>query len=322
MSNNTMFSDYRTYIIAEIGSNWATLGDCLLSITKAKTAGADAVKFQWYSHQDMYGTPGEMKGELPDEFIPKLAEKARAVGIDFMCTPFSVEKAEKLNKYVNMHKVASSDMTHWPLLQYLSSTNKPILLSTGGIHTENEVRESVRICGPKTTIMHCVSSYPTNKAALGRIGLLKEQYPDNIIGYSDHTTDVYDIPYMAVQLGARVLEKHVNFVDLHGTPDAPHSLSFKDFKNMISLIRGETPNDYWAHSEQLDMRLKHNRRLIAIKNIKKGEKLVLDDNVGFFRSKVVDTIGSNPFSVNPVHTALAKQDHEPGEGVDWDPLSI
>lgn len=321
------------YIIAEVGSNWLYFGDCIQSVRKARAAGADAVKFQLYTHNDLYGIDGKLPNQLDPEWIPHLANECSSEGIDFLCTPFSVASAKLLDPYVKMHKVASSDLTYWPLLKFLSGTGKPILLSTGGSWGERDVRRAVRICNGgsvvsaettnSTVIMHCVSSYPAHKAALLRLVSLGEAYPDAVIGYSDHSLDVYDIPRLAVEMGARVVEKHVNLVGVSGTPDSPHSLSFDDFKGMCTYLKDEVvPSEYWADKEQLGMRLKYSRRLTAITPIVRGDRLELDINVGFYRTKQEDRLGSHCFSVSPEDVAIADRNYSVGDGVYWSKLSL
>ena len=106
--------------IAEVGSNWSTFDDCMRSISLAKACGADAVKFQAYSHEALYGKAAgnydagngmgysiaELKGTLPLEWLPKLKDKAHAFNIEFMCSAFSPELLDAVNPHVNIHKLA------------------------------------------------------------------------------------------------------------------------------------------------------------------------------------------------------------------------
>ena len=318
------------FIIAEVGSNWYTLDDCRKSIQLAKACKADAVKFQLFSHEELYGFPGEtMQGTLTREWVPILAEKARASGIEFMCSAFSVEGYEYINEYVNIHKIASSELSNWPILQYLATTGKPILLSTGGgwgaidleralLHLSNSDNLDFPSLSSKVILMHCVSSYPASGAALFRINALGEQFPSLLVGYSDHTLDCFDIPKIAMQLGARVIEKHVNFVDAENTSDALHSISLQSFKDMVEYLGADfIPSSYWCRREQMPMMLQHNRRLIAVRPIKTGEGMQLGVNVGFFRSKVRDTSGASCFRVGADDISYATKSYNIGDGVDW-----
>src|SRR3990167_1071022 len=109
----------KTFIIAEIGSNWTSFEEAKDSISFAKQAGADAVKFQAFRVEALYGfydsQYGEHRamggnGELPLEWLPKLKEKADACGIEFMCSAFSPELYDVVNPYVLVHKIASSEL--------------------------------------------------------------------------------------------------------------------------------------------------------------------------------------------------------------------
>ena len=96
------------YIIAEIGSNWriAGKGDITnlaaidMTIRQAKACGADAVKFQMFTHEDLYGFPGDDKFSLPRRYIPVIAEKCKKLGIDFMCTAFTADGVKFIDQYV------------------------------------------------------------------------------------------------------------------------------------------------------------------------------------------------------------------------------
>jgi len=274
------------FVIAEVGSNWRTLVDCLNSITLAKNCGADAVKFQLFSHRELYGYDGEMPFSLPREWIPKLVEKAKSCGIEFMCTAFSLDGYMFLNQYVKKHKVASSNMLHIPILQYLKTVGKPVILSTGGGWSLKDVSLALATLAdsPPVFLLHCVAAYPANRTKLDRIFVLQEKFPKCIIGYSDHSTNYTDIPIYAKSLGAELIEKHVNFVNCKETPDSPHSLSTEQFQVMVRLLK-EGGLDIENDAEEDDMKLRHLVRLMATEDIASGSKLVYGHNYGIFRSK-------------------------------------
>ncbi len=133
--------------------------------------------------------------------------------------------------------------------------------------------------------------------------------------FSDHSTDALVIPHRAVELGAVVIEKHVNFFNVDCS-DSPHSLSRHEFKQMCKVLRGERVSG----SGQEAMTLKHNRRLIAIKDIKAGEILKEDENFGIFRSSTEETSALSPFYIDKVNGETAKRDIKKGMGIS--PLSV
>ena len=143
------------FIIAEAGSNWRMgtperdLKMAKILIDIASKSGADAVKFQTYKSKTVYvpnaGTVNYLSkkgiGEsitkifddlsMPYEMIPILADYCKSKKIKFMSTPFSVKDAKMIDPYVNIHKIASSEITHSRLIEFLAKTGKPIIFSTG-----------------------------------------------------------------------------------------------------------------------------------------------------------------------------------------------
>lgn len=276
--------DRKVFIIAEIGSNWATLDGCLTSIRIAKKVGADAAKFQLFDYESLYGQSQYEKQYgspyLPTEWLPKLKEECDRASIEFMCTAFSPEGAQEVNKFVNIHKVASSDLTYVELLKTLNAFGKPVFLSTGaGSHTEvNLAINALDECD--VVPMYCVPNYPARTVDLRQIPLLY-QATGLPCGYSDHSLDVLNIPKKAALHDAVVIEKHANFVD-HDGPDAPHSIDDIQFSKMVDSIRFEAS---WSDPrENRAMVMQHKRRLIATKDLNVGDILTYGQNYGAYRS--------------------------------------
>lgn len=127
-------------VIAEIGSNFKSLEDCFFSIEQAKAAGADAVKFQCFTSEEMYGLPGKIDPLLNLDRIPLLKNAADKNGIEFMCTMFSPEFLRFSLPYLETIKIASSDMEYLELIDVAMASGKDIYLSTGG-HTKAEIAQ-------------------------------------------------------------------------------------------------------------------------------------------------------------------------------------
>ena len=277
------------FIIAEIGSNWTEVPEILDSIKAAKESGAHAVKLQAYSHLELYGYEGpRMPHELRKELIPTFKEHADKVGIEFMCTAFSPHGLEYIDQYVNIHKIASSDLSYVSLLKAAKATNKLLLLSTGA-HNYADLEGAMKFLNPELTIpLDCVSAYPSRCQDPRRIKHLTDTTP-YVWGFSDHTTMVAPIPQIAIESGAVVIEKHFKLREMN-TPDNPHSLTPSQFKLMVECI--QNPNKFieksWLPEEQ-DMILRHNRRLFARVEIAKGDKLIEGETFVCARSKEVDT---------------------------------
>lgn len=304
-----------TFIIAEVGSNWASISDCMTSISQAKLCGADAVKFQAFTHEALYGELPPlgyfMKGTLPLEWLPKLKEKCDAVGIEFMCSAFSPELLDAVNKYVNIHKLASAEMNHKRMLEKLRGYSKPVIMSTGAA-TPSDIGVSKDWLGSTPLVLlYCVAAYPARSVDLTLIPFLKNSF-QTLVGYSDHTVDSVTIPLVATKYGACVIEKHVNFVG-HNGPDAPHSLSTDEFMNMVSVLRGG--GEIRGSKQEQGMITRHKRRLIATMDIEVGATFIEGENFGIHRSLKDDTKALHPFAVDRVNGKLAKNKIMAGDGI-------
>ena len=236
-----------TCVIAEIGSNHDRKWDQAKRLIEAAAeAGADVVKFQVYTAEDLY-PPGtsvyEMvkAAELPREWIPKLADYSAKCGLMFFASVFSREAVDCLAEVeVPAYKWASSETVNLPLLKYAASKKKPILLSTGmcDLADVHEAIEVIRSEGNTDIILlQCTSLYPTEPrhVHLRTMDTLRTafQLP---VGFSDHTTDIV-IPAAAVARGACVIEKHLTISRQLPGPDHVYALEPPEFKKMVAGIR-------------------------------------------------------------------------------------
>lgn len=291
----------RPFIIAEVGSNWTTADYCVNSIIAAKVAGADAAKFQAFDHKSLYGVDGTLSGVLPLEWLSRLKETADDVGIEFMCTPFSPALLQAVDPFVKRHKIASSDAA-WPqLLKMAKSSGKPIILSTGA-KTENEIQRAVDILPLDTTILYCVAAYPAVYADLAIMEDLKAFGRE--VGFSDHTLGI-SMAIEAAKQGATVIEKHFTAFPELETPDRPHSIGAIDFRIMVDVIHSQIKPEIGPTSEEIDMLARHNRRLVAIKDIPISSRLDYGVNYGAYRSLVGDS-GVSPFDWERVNGRQVK----------------
>lgn len=323
-----------TFVIAEIGSNWTSFEDAKDSITMAKNCGADAVKFQLYDWQSLYGfdgaefadvaTPNVVwtdRWHMPKDWLPKLAEKAKACGIEFMCSAFSPELLKAVDPYVKRHKIASAELTYRELLEAAKATGKPVLLSTGG-SSLTDIQMAVKILFGEVsfaslggiTLMYCVSAYPAKNVNLHSINRLRSyfgnaggcmvDYPVNY-GYSCHTDEWYT-PVCAVKYhGATVIEKHFKLRDMN-TPDSQHSLNPEEFKEMVDVIRGKADHISFPEPQENGMLLRHNRRLICTSDVAPGDTLAYGKNFGCYRSLKDDVEGLHGFADQAVNGKICK----------------
>jgi sialic acid synthase SpsE len=338
IGTHTVGPGHKPFIIAEVGSNWASFEDCKNSIAQAKQCGADAVKFQAYDAQSLYGLDWEWEGKvitkdslwgrmsavrsgLMDstlllEWLPKLAEKAKACGIEFMCSAFSPELAEAVNPFVNVHKVASAELTHVRLLQKLRSFGKPVILSTGASWAA-DIKQALKVLeGVPVILMYCVAAYPAQEINLDTIPLMLSTFGVPI-GFSDHSVDVGFIPAGAVRAGAVVIEKHFTALPVLACPDRGHSLTPDQFKRMVGSIRGGGTVSLGPSREEKPMILRHNRRLIATRDIAVGEALTEGVNFGAYRSLKDDTKAASPWMIDQMNGKAVKRAIPAGDGISY-----
>ena len=251
-----------TFVIAEAGVNYnGSLKLALEHIKKAKEAGADAIKFQTYTPSRLvtkkakrYWTIGDTKiktqyeaftkfDQLSVAQYKKMMAYAKRLGIVLFSTPFELEAVDFLEQVgVPAYKIASADITYFPLLEKVARTKKPIILSVGAA-TIAEVKDAVRYITSRGNaniiLLHCILSYPTAQKDINlrMIDTLQKTFPDNIIGLSDHTQDPLT-PALAVMRGAQVVEKH--FTVDNSLPDNPdHELGMdpKAMKRLVDAVR-------------------------------------------------------------------------------------
>lgn len=294
------------YVIAELGSNYKSQSDLFGAITLAKACGADAIKYQYLTKSELFGPAPEIDRTFP---LRQLREKCDAVGIDFLCSSFSPEGLKEVDQFVDAHKIASSEMNHVRLLKAAKDTKKPIILSTGAFFMADIQRTLKFLEGSEIVLMHCNVKYPAKYTKLKKFDSFKGF--SGPIGFSDHTTSVDIVPMFYKDRGASVIEKHFNPFDYTDTPDAPHSLSTEEFKCMVSYLRND-PNDF---DEENEARLKHLRRVVALKDLNPGDRLVEGETIGIYRSKVEDASGVSPFAIDRLEGKAATKVVKAGHGV-------
>lgn len=317
--------DKKPFIIAEVGSNWHTLEDCIKSIAVAKQVGADAVKFQYFSYFDLYGNKEapahyDKKYELPIEWIPKLREKADTENIVFLCTAFSSDKIRDIDPYVNAHKLASSDMQCFEMLNALSSARKTVYMSCGA-STIGEVKAAMTyLDNCKVIPMYCVSAYPATNVDLFIIDTMRKELGCDV-GYSDHTNSGHYIPVSAcINHGAIVLEKHFSAISDRATPDGPHSSSPEEFMSIVSHIRGSRTSLLFPTAEERAMLSRHRRRLVATQRISRGAILSYGKNYGAFRAQEASFASISPLLWKEVDLRVAKSDIEVGQSITFNDI--
>jgi N-acetylneuraminate synthase len=187
---------------------------------------------------------------------------------------------------MEVFKISSSDITNKPFIEYICSFGKPIILSTGASDLE-EVHDAVNWIKPfnvPLALLHCVLNYPTpdRNANLGMILGLKKAFPDNIIGYSDHTLPKgMKVCEMAALLGSAIIEKHFTHDKSLPGNDHYHAMDKDDLKQFIKNLEvayeilGSIKVE--ALANEVKARLNARRSLVAAKNIPKGKIIEKED---------------------------------------------
>lgn len=239
------------YVIAEIGANHdQDLQLALDMISMAAEAGADAVKFQSIRFDRLYDPtvePADFREwfrqiELDEAWYPKLAERARSAGVDFLSSPTYVEAIDLLLACgVPALKLASPQVQgNLPLVRRAAATGLPLLLSMG-YAGYGDIANVLAICrevgNEQLLLLHCVSKYPAapSEAKLSFIRTLAAMtgFPT---GFSDHTLGTH-MAVAAAALGACAIEKHVTMDRARSGPDHHFALTFPELRSTVAHIR-------------------------------------------------------------------------------------
>ena len=258
ISETLIGKDYPCYIVGEIGINHN--GDINIAkklIDVAVISGANAVKFQKRNLDSLYRlevleNPNiESQGleilldvlkkvELSDSDYYEIIKYCNEKNITFLCTAWDVKSVDFLESInLTAYKIASADLTNFPLIEYISRTKKPIMISTG-MSTMEEIEKTVNFLKEKNIdflLLHSNSTYPapTDTLNLSLIPYLKQKF--NLpIGYSGHEQGI--IPSItAVILGAVIIERHITLDKTMDGIDQSSSLEPSEFSQLIKFIR-------------------------------------------------------------------------------------
>ncbi len=293
----------KVFIIAEIGKNFIQTEDerpvaeylenAKVLVRAAKESGADAVKFQTHHVEDeqlninvvsphfkgadRYSWVTRNTNATPmDEFWRPLKCYCDEIGIIFHSTPMSRGAAQKLQQLdVPFWKVGSGDILDFVLLDYLTSTKKPIIISSG-MSTIEELDVSMDFLkrrNAQVILLHCVSKYPCppEELRLGTIELLRARYGVTT-GFSDHSIGI-DSALAAAALGARVVEKHFSLSrDLWGA-DHKVSMTPDEMRQLVDGIR--------AMEQNSTLKTDYLKKDIVKRGMGSGEKVLQEDEAVF-----------------------------------------
>lgn len=330
----------RVLIIAELSANHGhDINIAKETIKAAKESGADAVKIQTYTADTLTidcdneyfklnnGTiwDGRTLYDLyseaytPWEWHRDLMEYANSIGLIFFSTPFdesAVDFLEELN--ILVYKVASFEIMDIPLIEYIASKGKPMILSTG-VASLSDIEEAIAACkraeNDQIILLKCTSSYPAKieDANLKTIPNMRETFGVEV-GISDHTLGI-TVPVISVALGARVIEKHFILDRSIGGPDASFSLDPDEFRRMVESVR-EAEKSLGKVDYSMDDKKKSNRllgrSLFAVQDIKAGE-VFTKENVRSIRPGN----GLSPKYIYEIIDKVAVMDIKRGTPMSW-----
>jgi len=328
------------FIIAELSANHnGSIETAIATIKAAKRAGADAIKLQTYTADtltiDCDKEDFTIKGTIwdgttyydlyklaytPWEWHKILFKVANEVGLVCFSSPFDKTAVDFLETLeCPIYKIASFEITDIPLIEYVASKGKPIIISTG-IATLEDIELAVETCrkvgNNQIALLKCTSSYPApiEEANMAMIPELAQRF--NVVsGLSDHTKG-NTVPIVATALGAKIIEKHFILDRSIGGPDASFSLDEQEFTNMVKAIRDTQlaigKVDYGLTPKQLEGR-NFSRSLYAVANSLSGD-IITELNVRSIRPGY----GMHPRFLNDIIGKKFKIDVEAGDRFSWE----
>ena len=292
----------KPFIIAEMSGNHnQSLERALMLVEEAAKTGVDALKIQTYTpdtitidsdreeflikdkdslwkRETLYSL--YKKAYTPWDWDKPIFDKCAELGIIGFSTPFdfsAVDFLEDLN--VPIYKIASFENYDSPLLKYVAKTKKPVMMSTGMIQLD-ELKESVSVLKengcPEVVLLKCTSTYPAEpkNTNLLTISDMQKQFPDCVIGLSDHTLGTA-VSVASIALGAKVIEKHFTISRAEGGVDSAFSMEPDEMKNLVAdanIAYQSLGKVFYGPTEAEVPSLKYRRSLYVVKDVKKGEQ--------------------------------------------------
>ena len=331
----------RTMIIAEVGMNHdGSFGAACRLIDAAAESGADAVKFQLHLAEAETlpdaPNPPYFNGEPRMDYFRRTAftpEQWRRLkghcqrrGVEFLCSPFSVEAVERLEALrVSCYKIPSGEVTNLPLLERIARTGKPVLLSSGmSSWTELDAAVSaIRRRHRRITVLQCTSEYPCPPERVGLNVMVEMRGRYRLpVGLSDHTLG-HEAAFAAVTLGAAVIEKHFALSRLGYGSDAKHSSEPSEFAALARGIRAiermlAHPVEKGDVRRFRTMKATFEKSLVSLIDIPQGRRLtpqalgIKKPGTGLPASRYAEVVGRRARRTVPAGRVLTAQDVEWG----------
>ncbi len=298
IKNRTVGKEFKPLVIAEIGINHE--GDFLKAkkmIDDAHQSGAECVKFQYHiTEEEMIKNdviPGNTtesiwevisRCSLTEQEEFELKNYVDELDMIYLSTPFSRKAADKLEEMnVPAFKIGSGECNNYPLIKHICSFGKPVILSTG-MNNIDSITKSVKIFEDQHipyALLHTTSVYPTpyDKIRLGALNSLEKEFPNAVIGLSDHSLGIYTC-LASVALGASILEKHFTSNKSWQGPDIPLSITPVELRELISgseaIFQSLGGSKTILPEEKSTIDFAYSC-VVTINDIKKGEKITSEN---------------------------------------------
>jgi pseudaminic acid synthase len=334
-----LLDNKRVFIIAELSANHnGSIETAIETIKAAKKAGADCIKLQTYTSDtitidsdksdfiikdtiwdgrklyDLY-----KEAYTPWEWHETLFKVAEQEGLICFSSPFDKTAVDFLEKFnVPAYKIASFEITDIPLIEYVASKGKPVIISTGIADLEDielAVNACKRMGNENIALLKCTSSYPApiEEANLQMIKDFSNRF-GVIAGLSDHTIGS-TVPIVATSFGAKIIEKHFILDRSIGGPDASFSMNEAEFTQMVKAVRESEKAigmvDYHLTEKQAKGK-DFSRSLYIVEDVNAGE-LVSEKNVRSIRPG----FGLHPKHWNEVVNKKFNKNFEKGTRLDF-----
>ena len=341
LENKNVGDGHPAFIIAEIGINHQ--GDVSIAknlIQKAKECGADAVKLQKrsisriltksglemaYDNRNSFGkTYGEHKIalELSEADYHELNTYCKKIDIIFCASGWDEESIDFLDEMgIPFFKMASADLTNFPLLVHTAKKNKPMILSTGMADMEmvQAAYSQVNQINNQIAILQCTSTYPSafSEVHLNVLQTFMKEFPDTVIGYSGHEQGIA-IPPAAVALGAKIIERHFTLDRTMKGGDHAASLEPQGFAKMVRDIRAveESMGSFKKEIQKSEPPVfkKLAKSIVSAVEIKVGQKITIEmlttkgPGTGISPTRISELIGKITIKDIPADEVINNED--------------
>lgn len=311
--------NFKPLVIFELGINHnGNLNFAKKIVDEAVKCGAEVIKHQTHIPEDEMSEEAKRiipvhtkkniyeiikKCSLDENEELELKKYVEKKGIIFLSTPFSRAAVDRLVKFkVKAFKIGSGECNNYPLVKYIASFKKPVIISTG-MNNLKSIKKAINILKKNRTkyaILHTTNLYPTphNLVRLNALNEIKENFPRVVYGLSDHTGDNYS-SFAAVALGASIIEKH--FIDKSSRkgPDITASVNSNQMKDLlrgVELIHYSKPGGIKPVKEEKKTAEFAFASVVSNRDIKVGE-ILNKDNIWVRRPGTGDFSAENYVSL-------------------------